>query len=97
MTLTSRLKYYENSVALCSDNPENIIIWLCSNGNAKKIIAHYDGKINEEVIINKININNPSFYALPMDAVDDFDFHYPEYSMEIFKYFKDNEIYWKSE
>ena len=70
------LKYYD----IFSVNIENVIILPCSDDNGKKVILHYEGKLNENEI--------KSFYALPMDAVYDFDFHYPECSMKIFEYIK---------
>jgi hypothetical protein len=81
LTLSAQLKYYKDFATLYSDNPENVIICSCSNDNAKKMIVHYEGKLNEK----KINSENQSFYVLPMDAVYDFDFHYPECSEEILK------------
>ena len=49
------------------------------------MIVHYEGKLNEKKINNKINSDNQSFYVLPIAAVYDFNFHYPECSMEILK------------
>ena len=85
LTLAAHLKYYKDFATLCSENPENVIIWHCSNDNTKKMIVHYEGKLNEKKNNNKINSNNQSFYALPITAVYDFNFHYPECSMEILK------------
>ena len=76
LTLAGSLKYYES----VSDDLENVIIFPCSDDNVKTAILHYDGKLNEEGI--------KPFYALPMDAVYDFDFYYPECSMKIFEYIK---------
>ena len=84
LTLAAHLKYYKNFATLCSENPENVIIWTCSNDNAKKMIVHYEGKLKEKKN-NKIYSDNQSFYALPIAAVYDFNFHYPECSMEILK------------
>ena len=91
LALSAHLNYYENLEALCLDNHENVIIWSCYEGNAKRVIVHYDGKLNEEEI-RKINLGNPSFYTLSMAAVYNFDFYYPESSMEIFKYIETNEL-----
>jgi len=76
LTLAGSLKYYES----VSDDLENVIIFPCSDDNAKTAILHYDGKLNEEEI--------KPFYALSMDAVYYFDFYYPECSMKIFEYIK---------
>ena len=88
LTLCANLKYYEDLTTLCSDNLENVIIWPYFGGNAKGVIMHYEGRLNEEELNSNRNFRNQSFYALSMAAVYDFAFYYPESSVDIFKNIK---------
>jgi ATP:ADP antiporter, AAA family len=91
LTLASELKHKPDLRSELTDLPEGVIIWqLTSDNETVKINVYYDG-----TTANSDAMNHPgqdkSFYCLPLSAIEQFHFQFPERSSVILKYIDNNE------
>lgn len=91
LSLASEMKYKTDFQADSPVFPDGFIIWQISDDNETvKVHMCYDGtEVNSEVR------NQPgpglSFYYLPLSAVEQYHFQFPDRSSVILKYIDDNE------
>jgi AAA family ATP:ADP antiporter len=71
--------------------PENCLIWSFSDDNPDtEVYIHYNEKLNipcEE----SGSMDNKSFYFLPLGAVEEYHYQFPDESLEILKYIDNKE------
>ncbi len=91
LTLAENLRFHKDFPTLSSVIMDNSIIWPVSQkqGNGK-VIIHYEGKLDEKEFAGG-NKGTGSFYSLSLAVAEDFDYQFPESSIEIFNYINSNE------
>jgi hypothetical protein len=86
LSVASELKYLKNFSSESVEYEEDCLIWLLNSDN-KSNEVHVVYKEDKGRISGKFKIeSNLSFYILPLSAVEEYHFQYPEKSQKILKY-----------
>ena len=92
LTLAEHLMFHKDFASLSADVMDNIIIWpVLEEDSNGKVIIHYEGRLNEADFASGTK-ETGSFYTLSLPAVENFDYQYPDSSIEIFNYININEV-----
>lgn len=92
LTLAEHLHYYRDFARLSSDIMDNSIIWSVPQHRGKgEVIIHYEGRLNEADFTTAPKVEG-SYYTISQASIEDFDYQYPERSIEIFKFINSNEV-----
>lgn len=75
---------------LLNDSPEFFLWTLPQDKQKGALFTHYEGDDISNILKNAGNMNT-SFYVLPMNAVEEFRFQYPESSVTILEYIDKHE------
>lgn len=85
LSLAARMEYHIDFSSIASKPHGHMIFWTLSETNPKiRVHINYDGKISEE--------DRASYYTLPLNAVDDFNYQHPESSYIVNDYIATNEL-----
>lgn len=91
LSLASGMKFMKISDIDPVSLPEGFIIWTFpENKDDIQVHIFYDFSGNIPEISNPVFGNNPC-YCLPLAAVEQYNFHYPDNSLLVLKYVDDNE------
>jgi hypothetical protein len=86
------MELYRDFSSLSSHIGENSLVWpLLSKRTTDRVHIHYEGRLNE-ADINAGMSGIVAYYALSLNAAEDFNYQYPESSFEIFNYINTNEV-----
>jgi hypothetical protein len=92
LTLAFHMELYRDFSSLSSHIGENSLVWpLLSKRTTDRVHIHYEGRLNE-ADINAGMSGIVAYYALSLNAAEDFNYQYPESSFEIFNYINTNEV-----
>jgi len=91
LSLASEMKYKTDLDDGSAEFPEGLIIWQLSDKNeADHAQVLYDGATANSAVMN-LQGQNLSFYYLPLSAIEQYLFQFPDRSSMILKYFDDHE------
>jgi AAA family ATP:ADP antiporter len=91
LPLASEMSFVTDPVPEFSGTSEGFIIWpLSKTGGADKVFVLYNGEI-DKTIGHKYSGRNDSYYILPLNSVEEYNFQFPEKSFEILEYIDNNE------
>jgi len=80
LTLAARMEYHIDFGSIASKPHDHMIVWTLSETKPKiRVHINYDGKISEEAVNAGIK-DRASYYTLPLNAVDDFNYQHAESS-----------------
>jgi hypothetical protein len=92
LSIATQLKFYRDFNSLSSQLSDNSLIWpFSATRKTDRVHIHYEGKINE-IEVNTGLSGIASYYALSLSVAEEFNYHYPESSFEIYKYINTNEV-----
>jgi hypothetical protein len=91
LSLATDMKYKTDSEAESPVFSGGSIIWQLSGDNETvKVYVHYEGAVANSEMLNHPG-QNISFYFLPLSAIEQYHFQFPESSSVILKYIDANE------
>jgi ATP:ADP antiporter, AAA family len=91
LSLASELKYKTDFDAGSPGLSEGLILWKLSDDNKTiRVQVLYGGTAIDSEVLNHTG-RNFSFYYLPLSAIEQYHFQFPERSSVILKYIDDNE------
>ena len=90
--LAGRMIYTGNNLRQVDLPPEGSVIWLSpgEKGNKKPVIIPDNSGIKPDILTG--DSEGSSCYILPLSAVEEFDYNFPDSSFAIFKLIDDNEV-----
>ena len=92
LTLAGVMKYvknFETEAGLLLK--ESYIIWSLSDEKTGNEVHIFNNDSRDRQTLNYHISNDLSYYILPLAAIEDYHFHFPEKSFEILKYIKNHE------
>jgi hypothetical protein len=85
--LSGDIKYVKDFQTGLPKFSDGSIIWpLSSDKPGEKAFIYYTEELKETTNEKLRDGDNTSYYILPLNAVDEFSYQFPERSFEIFKY-----------
>lgn len=92
LSLAFRMEYHKDFISIASKPQDHKIVWTLSETQQKiRVLINYDGKISEEAVSAGIK-GSASYYTLPLNAADDFNYQHPESSYIVNEYIGTNEL-----
>ncbi|MDP4222182.1 MAG: hypothetical protein Q8868_02620 [Bacteroidota bacterium] len=90
--LSSRMSFLRNDKSGIFSQPSGTVLWSFSDGsNDFRTFVNFNESTDMSSVIRDLRTSFSFCYLLPLNAVREFHFIYPESSWEIFKYIDDNE------
>lgn len=90
--LATRMSYLRNDQAGIFSQPSGTVLWSFSDGTREfRTFVNFNESTDMSSVIRDLRTSFSFCYLLPLNAVREFHFLYPDSSWDIFKYIDDNE------